>query len=211
MSLEVKPGMFSLAEAKVSWKAPWAMAVFSVLVFVAFGLLGRREPVEYTVTADDAAISLPSITALSSTVGIVLGIILMVITALAFVWVASNRPVPLWWSMGFGFIAVVALLGWLAAGDRVPFAFLLANAIILAIPIIFGGMAGVMSERVGVVNIAIEGQLLTGAFVAAVVGTLTGNLYVGLVAAMVASALVSTSSRYSPFATSWIKSLWVSS
>jgi len=35
MSLEVKPGMFSLAEAKVSWKAPWAMAVFSVLVFVA--------------------------------------------------------------------------------------------------------------------------------------------------------------------------------
>ena len=192
MSLEVKPGMFSLAEAKVSWKAPSLMAVFSVLVFVAFGILGRREPVEYTVTADDAAISLPSITALSSTVGIVLGIVMMLISALAFFRVSSKRPVPLWWSMVFGFIAVVALLGWLAAGDRVPFAFLLANAIVLAIPIIFGGMAGVMSERVGVVNIAIEGQLLTGAFVAAVVGTLTGNLYAGLVAAMVASALVST-------------------
>ncbi|MBT5247499.1 MAG: ABC transporter permease, partial [Microbacteriaceae bacterium] len=153
MSLEVKPGMFSLAEAKVSWKAPSLMAVFSVLVFVAFGILGRREPVEYTVTADDAAISLPSVTALSSTVGIVLGIVMMLISALAFFRVISKRPVPLWWSMVFGFIAVVALLGWLAAGDRVPFAFLLANAIVLAIPIIFGGMAGVMSERVGVVNI----------------------------------------------------------
>jgi len=37
MSLEVKPGMFSLAEAKVSWKAPWAMAVFSVLVLLPLG------------------------------------------------------------------------------------------------------------------------------------------------------------------------------
>ncbi len=192
MSVPVTPGMFSLAEAKVSWKAPWLMSFFSLVVFVGFGVLGRREPVEYTLTAADAAISLPAITALSSTVGFVLGGIMMVVTVLAFLRVASNTPVPLWWSMAFGFVAVVALLGWLAAGDRVPFAFLLANAIVLAIPIIFGGMAGVMSERVGVVNIAIEGQLLTGAFVAAVVGTLTGNLYFALVAAMIASALVST-------------------
>jgi simple sugar transport system permease protein len=107
------------------------------------------------------------------------------------VWVKLNRPVPLWWSLVFGFISIVALLGWLAAGDRVPFAFILGNAIVLALPIIFGGMAGVMSERVGVVNIAIEGQLLTGAFVAAVVSTLTGNLYLGMISAMVAAALMS--------------------
>jgi len=37
------------------------------------------------LTADDAAITLPSVTALSSTVGIVLGIILMLITAFAFI------------------------------------------------------------------------------------------------------------------------------
>jgi len=192
MSMEVKPGIFSLAEATVSWKAPWSMAFFSLVVFIGFGLLGRREPVEYTLTSDDAAITLPSITALSTTVGIVLGIVLMAIAAFSFMRVISKKPVPLWWSLVFGLIAVISLLGWLAAGDRVPFAFLLANAIVLAIPIIFGGMAGVMSERVGVVNIAIEGQLLTGAFVAAVVGTLTGNLYLGLIAAMIASGLVST-------------------
>jgi len=192
MSIEVRPGMFSLAEAKVSWKAPWLMLFFSLIVLVGFGLLGRDELVEYTLTPDDAAIVLPAISVLSSTVGVVLGALLLAITGLAFWSVSSQRPVPLWWSMVFGLIAVISLLGWLAAGDRVPFAFILANAIVLAIPIIFGGMAGVMSERVGVVNIAIEGQLLTGAFVAAVVSTLTGNLYFGLISAMVASALVST-------------------
>ena len=48
-----------------------------------------------------------------------------------------------------------------------------------------------ISERVGVVNVAIEGQLLAGAFVSAVVGSLTKNLFAGLIAAMVAGVLVS--------------------
>ncbi|MFX5752026.1 ABC transporter permease, partial [Acinetobacter baumannii] len=52
-------------------------------------------------------------------------------------------------------------------------------------------MAGVLSERVGVVNIAIEGQLLAGAFTSAVVATVTGNPYLGLIAAAVAGVLVS--------------------
>ena len=191
MSTTVTPGVFSLAEAKVSWKAPWFMAFFSVVVFGGFGVLGRREPVVYSLTAEDANFTLPPIEAMSHMVGLTLGTILLLITGLAFLWVIQKKPVPLWWSLVFGFIAITALLGWLAAGDRVPVAFLLANAIVLAIPIMFGGMAGVMSERVGVVNIAIEGQLLTGAFVAAVVSTLTGNLYVGMIAAMIAAALVS--------------------
>lgn len=191
MSIQATPGMFSLAEAKVSWKAPWLMAVFAAIVFVGFGLLGRREPVVYTLTSDQASFQLPAIEVMSHMVGLVLGALLVAITVLAFVWVKLNRPVPMWWSLVFGFISIVALLGWLAAGDRVPFAFILGNAIVLALPIIFGGMAGVMSERVGVVNIAIEGQLLTGAFVAAVVSTLTGNLYIGMVAAMIAAALMS--------------------
>ena len=191
MSTTVTPGVFSLAEAEVSWKAPWFMAFFSVVVFGGFGVLGRREPVVYSLTREDANFTLPPIEAMSHMVGLTLGTIMLVITGLAFVWVIQKKPVPLWWSLVFGFIAITALLGWLAAGDRVPVAFLLANAIVLAIPIMFGGMAGVMSERVGVVNIAIEGQLLTGAFVAAVVSTLTGNLYIGMVAAMIAAALVS--------------------
>ena len=45
-------------------------------------------------------------------------------------------------------------------------------------------------ERAGVVNIAIEGQLLVGAFAAAVVASVTGSVYLGLLAAPVAGMLL---------------------
>ena len=54
-----------------------------------------------------------------------------------------------------------------------------------------GAMAGVMSERSGITNIAIEGQLLTGAFMAAVVSSITDSFTLGIVAAMVTAALIS--------------------
>ena len=85
---------------------------------------------------------------------------------------------------------------WIVAGGRDPepsisLAGLIAGSVTLAVPLVFGSLSGVLCERVGVVNIAIEGQLLLGAFSAAVVATITGNVYVGLVAAAVAGALVS--------------------
>jgi general nucleoside transport system permease protein len=61
----------------------------------------------------------------------------------------------------------------------------------LAVPLIFGSLSGVLCERSGVVNIAIEGQLLFGAFAAAVAGSLSGSAFVGLLAAAFAGVLVS--------------------
>jgi len=58
------------------------------------------------------------------------------------------------------------------------------------VPLIFGSLAGVIGERAGVVNIAIEGQLLAGAFTAAVVASVTGQPWLGLIAAMVSGMLV---------------------
>ena len=188
--LEVTPGMFSLAERKASWRSTIVMALFSALVFVGFGLLGRDLTVAYKITDDNARFVLPAFETTSSGVGIAAGVILAVMTGVAAWWVSRNRDVPLWWIVVFGAVALFAFLGWLAAGKTVPLAFLLGNALVLAIPIILGGLSGVMSERVGVVNIAIEAQLLTGAFVAAVVGSLTGNLYIALVIAMVTASLL---------------------
>lgn len=188
---EVTPGLFSLAEAKISWRVPAVMAGFSIVVAFAFGLFGRAEPVAYRLTREAAAFSLPPFIADSNLVGLAAGILMAAMTITAALWVNRRKPIPLWWLVIFGAVAVLALLGWVGAGDTVPLAFLLGNALVLAIPIIFGGMSGVMSERVGVVNIAIEGQLLAGAFVGAVVGTLTGNLYVALLAAMASGAMVS--------------------
>jgi simple sugar transport system permease protein len=51
-------------------------------------------------------------------------------------------------------------------------------------------LGGVISERSGVVNIAMEGMMLTGAFVAVVVGLQTGNPWLATIAAMIAGGLM---------------------
>ena len=123
----------------------------------------------------------------------VIAVLLILLSVLSAVFNRKGKLTPIWLTCVYGFFAIMALLGWLATGapQGVQMIFILSNTLVLAIPLILGGMAGIMSERVGVVNIAIEGQLLTGAFVSSVVGTITGNLYVGMISAMVAAALLS--------------------
>ncbi|GHA44826.1 ABC transporter permease [Amylibacter ulvae] len=61
----------------------------------------------------------------------------------------------------------------------------------LATPLILCAMAGIFSERSGIVDISLEGKLLTGAFVAAAITTLTGSPWLGLMAAICASVFMS--------------------
>ncbi|WP_436773430.1 ABC transporter permease [Yinghuangia sp. YIM S09857] len=85
---------------------------------------------------------------------------------------------------------VVAFLSWAIAGKQMSFAGALQNTMLAATPLILGALAGVIGERSGVVNIAIEGQFLAGAFSAALVGSITDSLYAGLVAGAISGGLV---------------------
>ena len=60
----------------------------------------------------------------------------------------------------------------------------------LAVPLAFAALGGLYSERSGVLNIALEGMLLTGAFTSAAAAFYTGNSWVGVLAALVAGGLV---------------------
>jgi ABC-type uncharacterized transport system permease subunit len=84
----------------------------------------------------------------------------------------------------FGFSVVV----WAARGAQVSFVGLLATTLVDAVPLIFGALSGVMCERSGVVNIAIEGQFLAGAFLGAMIGSATHNLWLGMLAGAAAGA-----------------------
>jgi simple sugar transport system permease protein len=61
----------------------------------------------------------------------------------------------------------------------------------LAVPLAFAALGGLLSERSGVLNIGLEGMLLTGGFVSAAVTFYAGgNVWLGILAALAAGALV---------------------
>ncbi|MGA0978878.1 MAG: ABC transporter permease, partial [Candidatus Nanopelagicales bacterium] len=101
-----------------------------------------------------------------------------------------RRRSVLWPPFVMGAALVMSFLSWVAADERLPVTGLLQGSLLLAVPLVFGAMAGVLCERSGVININIEGQLLAGAFMGAVIGSLTVNVYLGLVAAPLAGALI---------------------
>lgn len=94
-------------------------------------------------------------------------------------------------SLIFGFGFVMSFLCWAASGKFIPFTGLLQGSLMLSIPLIFGSMSGLLCEKSGVINIAIEGQLLAAAFVSGIVASLTQSTIWGLVAAPFAGALIS--------------------
>jgi simple sugar transport system permease protein len=191
MAIEVKPGMFSSQQVKPSMKAGLVMAFFTLLTIFIFGLEGNPAIVTFQLSDKGHALSVPDFAVSSSAFSLLVGGLMGTITLVATWLTILKRVVPMWLSLIFGLLGVTALLAWLAAGNVVPVSFILSNAVVLAVPIILGALGGVISERVGVVNIAIEGQLLTGAFVASVVGSITDNLWLGVLAASVAAAILS--------------------
>jgi simple sugar transport system permease protein len=68
---------------------------------------------------------------------------------------------------------------------------ILSSGIRLSVPLICACLAGLWSERSGVVDIGLEGKILVGAFAAAAVATATGSAWLGLGAAILATIAVS--------------------
>lgn len=87
-------------------------------------------------------------------------------------------------------IFVFGFLVWATAGKSLNLVGLFNTTLSKAVPITLGALSGILCERAGVVNIAIEGMMLSGAMVSALVGSLTQNAWIGLFAAVVTGALL---------------------
>ncbi len=88
---------------------------------------------------------------------------------------------------------VLSFLCWAATGDpttAISVAGLLQQSVVAAMPFILGALAGIICERSGIINIAIEGQLLVGAFAGSLFGSVAHNLGVGLIGAVLAGAAI---------------------
>ena len=60
----------------------------------------------------------------------------------------------------------------------------------VSVPLILAALAGLFSERSGIVDIGLEGKMLAGAFAAAAVAAITGSAWAGLLAAVAAAGLL---------------------
>lgn len=69
-------------------------------------------------------------------------------------------------------------------------ALILASGLRSAAPLIFAALGGIFSERSGVVNIALEGIMLTGAFTAMLGSYYTGSPWLGILLAIIVGALI---------------------
>jgi general nucleoside transport system permease protein len=188
----VEAEQLSIAKLTRSWKVPIVLGIFAILAIFFFVILGRDGTVTFTFTASHAdSAKLPQIVLPVRATGIVVSIIAVLMAIGSALWVRQYRKTPLWYIALFSIILLIGFLTWATAGNTLPITGLLAGSLALSVPIIFGALGGVISERVGVVDVAIEGQMLAGAFVSAMVASITRSLFAGLLAAMVAGVLVS--------------------
>ncbi|MDO5738829.1 MAG: ABC transporter permease [Ornithinimicrobium sp.] len=182
----------ALARPKVSFKTP-IVYVLSALILLA---LLRGIPADAKTTFQFSSRSewftIPNLPVPSLMTAVLLTVLIAAAAVWGFLLVRQRINPPAWLHILVGVGFVVGFLTYAGAGRTsvIPMVSLLAGALALSVPLVFGSLSGVICERSGIINIAIEGQLLFGAFAAAVVASATGNAYAGLLAAPIAGAAV---------------------
>ena len=167
------------------------LAVLALVALVVFALNASGQSVQFRFSGENDAVRLPDVSVSSTLCGWVVTAVLAVLAGYAAV---RARALPRWASLVAGVFFVTGFLVWIVGTAQTPsisVTALLAGSVALATPLVFGSLGGLLCERSGVVNIAIEAQLLFGAFSAAVVATIAGSAWAGLLAAVLGSVLVS--------------------
>ena len=159
------------------------LALAAIMIFV-FGLgTPGGEDATFVINAPDASIELPDIEVPSRATALVLGVVTAVLGVIQLVRGFGRRTYLVLGLVLLFF--VIALLAWAAADASTNVYGLLKGSLRRSIPIAMGALAGVLCERSGVINIAIEGMMLSGAFTGAIVASASGNLWVGLIAGVI--------------------------
>jgi simple sugar transport system permease protein len=163
----------------------WILIVLAVFVAIVFGM-GSEGVASFRLAAVGDMFAVPNLEVPAAPYAYV------VAALLAFFGARQLMRGNARWSgvlLGVGLLLVVtAFLVWATAGKQFSLTGMLQTTIVRAVPIALGGLAGVLCERVAVVNIAIEGMLLAGAFTGAVAGSLLGGVG-GLVSAVIVGGL----------------------
>jgi simple sugar transport system permease protein len=185
------PVTTSASRSSVSHKTPILLSVITLALGAVLLVSNQEGDTTFRLATGGDLVELPAITVPSVATAWAMVVVMALVSAEAWRRAQSTRTsMPIPFVAGFAVVAMIGFLSWAAAGGTIPVVGLLGGSIALAVPLVFGALGGVLGERAGVVNIAIDGQLLAGAFAAALFGSITGSVWGGLVGAMAAGALV---------------------
>jgi general nucleoside transport system permease protein len=173
------------------WLAPATFVVFGLIDILLLGLFAHKGDATFAFSQPFAKVTVPNLTLPARITCFVCGGISI---AIGVVWafvplgkILKRVAISL-----VCVLLVVSLLCWADAGLSTSFNVvnLLQGTFSGSIPIVLGALTGVICSRSGVINVGIEGQLLLGAFVAAIVTSGTGSLWLGLLCGALAGSLV---------------------
>jgi ABC-type uncharacterized transport system permease subunit len=168
------------------------MGIFLVLLaFVmlfAFGLNLNGKLHSTFILTESPAVNVSPVTMDVRSISIALAIVCAALGLLLFVWRRARGTYAIF-SIG-AIVFLWSFLTWASRGGTLNLVDVLAGTLIGATPLIYGSLSGVMCERSGVINIAIEGQFLVGAFLAAMIASWTGDLWLGMLGGAGAGALL---------------------
>jgi general nucleoside transport system permease protein len=160
-----------------------------VLEIIVFGVGARSGDARFGLSLVGASVHLTPLRVAAGPFAIAAGVVSLGLAAL-WLTVHLGKGARRATTAGITVLFVFSFLCWAAAGKTMSLVGLLQSSVERSIPIVLGAIAGCLCERAGVINIAIEGQLLFGAFAGAVVASATGSLWLGLLAAALAGALL---------------------
>jgi ABC-type uncharacterized transport system permease subunit len=168
-----------------------AFILLGLIDILVFGLFSHHGDASFALALPNAPVKVPTVHIPAAPVAYTLGAISIALGAVRATMDIGKRARR--WSIAVVLIAfVLSLLLWADAGSAIPLNMinLLQGTLVRSIPLILGALAGCLCERSGVININIEGQLLLGAFTAAVVASVVGVLWLGLIAGSLAGGLI---------------------
>lgn len=166
----------------------FALILFGLLMFLTFGISVSAHDQATFVLSETTSVNLSPLTFPVRSVSIALGVVCVLIGVFLIIRKLQHGAYGLF-SVGVAAF-LWSFLSWAARGQSLNLVGLIGVTLISAVPIVFGSMSGVMCERSGVINIAIEGQFLMGAFLAALVASATNDLWLGLIAGALGGALL---------------------
>ncbi|MDT4911210.1 MAG: ral nucleoside transport system permease protein [Pseudonocardiales bacterium] len=169
-----------------------ALVVTGLVIFLAWGIGARNGDAAFQVSQFGDRWQIGNLRFPGGAVAMIMGVVVVLLGVGQLVRGYTKSQMR-WVVAATLLLFILAFLAWAGTGspqNPISLSGLVQNSITASIPYVLGALAGIVCERSGVINIAIEGQMLVGAFAGAMFASSADSLGIGLAAAMLGGALI---------------------